>query len=200
MKLASVVVLAASALLIAACSSSPQKQESAEQVAALNKNSAREPAMHASRVFDCKVGNLKLVYDGPGSNYAVGGFSHVYSVKNGTQIRALAYENLEGEYSKLGDQVNQEELEVLFIQQSSTRLSRLQTSPKVGDRCEPGEFGYLESTWKEKVNVKFETVSARVANDMGIKSGEVKTFTCSMSSSTPIECPKSGRYRQGDFR
>lgn len=199
MKLVSLVSIVVPALVLAACSSTPQKTEPANEVAATNQNSAREPAMHAYRGFDCKVGNLKLVYDGPGSNYAVGGYSHVYSVKNGNQVSALAYENLEGENSTLGEQVNGEELEVLFIQQSSSRLSRMQTTPKIGDRCEPGEFGYLESKWKEKVNVKFEKVSARAASDMGIKNGEVVTFTCSMSSATPIQCPKSGRYRQKDF-
>jgi hypothetical protein len=193
------IILIIPILFLAACSSNSAKTESGKPTASVNMIPARTPAMHAYGGFDCTAGNMKLVYDGPGSNYAFGGYSHLYSIKNGNQLKALAYQSEEGENSALGEEIADEKLEVLFAQQSSTKLSKMQTTPKKGDRCQPLEYGYLESKWKEKINIKFEQVSGQVAADFGVKAGEVRTFTCAMSSATPIQCPKSGRYRQNDL-
>ncbi|MBX2994037.1 MAG: hypothetical protein KF681_04430 [Bdellovibrionaceae bacterium] len=182
-------------LSICACSS-PQKATTELASASEASSAQRQPAMHNYAGYDCTSGTLNLRYDGPGSNYAFGGYSNLYVANE----KLAAYESAEeNSQEKLGDEVADQKLEVLFRVESTSTIGKIKSSPRVGERCAPGERSYLSSEFKTHRVIVFEQLSARALAATGLKNGQKVKFSCKESSSTPISCPTSGRYRRDDL-
>lgn len=182
-------------LSLGACSS-PQKKASESASTTEASSAQRQPAMHNYAGYDCKSGALSLKYDGPGSNYAFGGYSNLYVANE----KLAAYESAEeNSQEKLGDDVADQKLEILFRVESTSTIGKIKSSPRVGERCAPGERSYLSSQFKTNRVIVFEQLSARASAATGLKNGQKVKFSCQESSSTPISCPASGRYRRDDL-
>lgn len=72
-------------------------------------------AYHIYASYDCSNSNLELKYDGPGSNYAFGGYSHFYSKNkiNGEILSVLAIES--GFGGSLNESIADEVVGAIFV-------------------------------------------------------------------------------------
>ncbi|WP_413287632.1 hypothetical protein [Bdellovibrio sp. HCB337] len=155
-------------------------------------------AIHLYADYHCKNGNLELNYDGPGSNYAFGGFGHFYITKAGKTISVLSLEDI-SEGDSVGDVVAEEILGVLFDLHNEKATSPITSDKKAGDKCEPGEIDYVHTEWNSTRTIVIKEILPQASQDLGIKAGEKLTFTCQETQDTPITCPDSGQYSEDDL-
>ncbi len=154
-------------------------------------------AIHIYANYSCKSkAGLRLEYDGPGSNYAVGGFSNIY-LKN-SKVGTLAYEPNEDKSTKIGDEIADAKLEVIF-ESHVTATSKPKYDINPGDKCTPEEIDYRHSDFRSVREIKITELSKRAASKLGLKKGQSIKMACKESVDTPITCPATGRYSKDDL-
>ena len=154
-------------------------------------------ALHLYAGYNCKAGSIELKYDGPGSNYAVGGYSNFYA-ENG-EAKFLSYELYDPEEDPsgiIGEEIAGQVTGVLFTTEEYTSITPAKYDIAVGDKCEPNEFDYVSSDWKTKQTVLIQAISEEASNKLGIKKGDKVDFTCDSWQAEPIRCPEGGVYTE----
>lgn len=186
-------------LLATSCATSGISQD--KNVVSNNEVSTQQrmPAMHNYAGSSCSNAQFDLNYDGPGSNYAFGGFSNLYIKKqtdsSGKPLALLAYENIEGDYMKIGEDFGQDRtLQIIFSEIQSKKTSKTKITPKKGQKCTPGEYDYQHAQWNADTVVKIDEISSEASQKTGLKAGSKLNFHCEKSTDTPITCPASGHY------
>lgn len=107
-------------------------------------------AYHVYASYECSNSDLELKYDGPGSNYAYGGYSHFYS-KNAENNEKVSFLAVESRYDgTLGETIVDEVLGVIFNFTDSTITSEVTKSIQPGDQCVPFELDYQHTEWTSK--------------------------------------------------
>lgn len=142
-------------------------------------------AMHAYASYDCAAGKLALRYDGPGSNYAVGGYSHFYlkGQKNGL----LAYEASGSDADEIGSEVGDSgKLEVTFDTVHTRTIGKPVVQPG-GDEC--GSYDHTDS--KTVRTIKITAISEAAAKKLGLKAGSMLRMACKETEDMPSgDCSK----------
>ncbi len=157
-------------------------------------------ATHVYANYSCTNKKFELNYDGPGSNYAFGGYSHLIRKKNdNSKHSVLSYEMLDGEDDVLGEVVGEETVHVLFGTDGLKRTSAVKSDLKVGDTCVPGETDYQHSEWTSIKTIAIIGITPEVAAKFGIKKGDRIKMTCAETQDTPVSCPTGGKYDEGDL-
>jgi hypothetical protein len=191
-----------SILFLSACTSvSKQKNE----VAGSTKAQERKPAAHYYAGFDCTSENIDLKYDGPGSNYAVGGYSNFYANnkkdKDGNRLAVLAYSEPEGRDFKLGEKITDATVEIDFGLDTAQEIpgTSKNSGPKVGDKCEPNDVEYSESEYQVYQKVIINRITTKASKILNLAPKQVITLKCTHTSASPNRCPESGVYGVDDI-
>jgi hypothetical protein len=158
-------------------------------------------AIHIYANYKCQNKNFELNYDGPGSNYAFGGFSHLYSrgVASGERMSALAYELQSQDQSTVGESIGGESLDVIFVMRSYKKMGHGKSNRKAGDSCTPDEIDYKHTEWASRRTIKIKQISPEAAAKFGLKRGDKINLKCEESEDQPLKCPSSGKYTGDDF-
>lgn len=155
-------------------------------------------AIHIYGNYECSNKNIELKYDGPGSNYAVGGYSHFYAKGGNEKDRLLSYEIREDEDSSLGESIGEETLNILFSVADVKKTSDEKSDLKVGDSCEAGEVDYQHIEWTSNKTIEIKDAAA-VAAKLGLKKGDQVQVSCNESMDIPVRCPDTGKYGKDDL-
>jgi hypothetical protein len=141
-------------------------------------------AIHVYADYNCKKGPIDLKYNGPGSNYAVGGYSNFYM--NGEEKGILAYEKLgSDDKEEVGSVVGDHgSLEVTF---ESTNIKNI-TEP-VGVKPVPCEdMDYEHSEWKTIRTIKISAISKMASQKLGLNAGDQIDMDCDETMDVPVSC------------
>lgn len=144
-------------------------------------------ALHVYASYDCSNEKLQFAYDGPGSNYAVGGASNIY-LKSDVHRKdgMMSYENMDGENSQVGEGFGDGKLEIIFSSVNFEQVGEEKTIPVDKKNCVGYE--YEETTYKSVQTIKIDQISALAAAKLGLKAGQVLKFSCDHTSSVPEKC------------
>lgn len=140
--------------------------------------------------YNCHAGKLSLKYDGPGSNYEVGGFSRFYV---GSKVKVLAANSDEGS-KNVGYEVGQEKIGITFEIVKARPIGRPRTQSLKGHRCEPGDIDYDHTDSRASYTVQIKDISSEAQPLTGLKPGQVLTLSCSETQDMPVVCGDNGRY------
>lgn len=170
------------------------------------RGSGRSPAMHLRSHYSCTLKtnvaskSLRLVYDGPGSNYAVGGYSHLYIKQQGseTEESLLAYQNFEEENltDLLNERVGLEKLSLIFsVLSEAPPTTEIIRVPQPGEVCEAGTRDYMSSSYRAQRGIKIDAVNSE-ASQFGLQGGQEFVFDCDVQNDEPYTCGEDGRVPQ----
>ena len=159
-------------------------------------------AMHIYAGSSCKNATLKVNYDGPGSNYAYGGYSNFYAKdSSGKEIKILAQEAIDPidpeDQASIGDIVNKDNgtaLDIIFDISDSKKISESQPSLKAGDSCKPYEIEYQHQAWTTNDTIEIKEISTSASAKLGLKQGDKVQLSCEKTYDIPVRCPESGKY------
>ena len=153
-------------------------------------------AMHVYAGYDCSSPKLNLRYDGPGSNYAVGGYSHL-SLKGSTE-RILSADS-DSDSTDIGSVIAGERLQVEFSVEAVKAVGQSKVDTKVGDKCEANEVDYVHTdSWSIRT-VRIMHISGAAAKHLGLHKGNALKFACAETEDVPVRCPSTGRYGKNDL-
>jgi hypothetical protein len=155
-------------------------------------------AIHVYGDYQCANEKLELKYDGPGSNYAFGGFSNFYTRESKGKVKHLAIEAMDNE-TKIGEVVADSPLDVIFSEVETVVTKRGKTGLKVGDKCEAGELDYNHSEWQSRRIIEINEISQGASEALGLKKGDKIKVKCNDSMDVPVTCPDSGKYGKDDL-
>jgi hypothetical protein len=201
------MMLAVSLGLLAGCST-PNKSTEMNSIVKTDKIifKDRQPATHAYRTSKCSNEKYELNYDGPGSNYLVGGLSNLYLKRikdaQGKMIKLLSYEDTVDTPIKVGHSFDEAGiLHVNFSTIEYKTVGETDVTPKVGSSCTPGETDFLHTAWQEDQLVEINGITKEASNLSGLKVGSQMKFSkCERTTDHPIKCPRSGKYTADDLK
>lgn len=160
-------------------------------------------AMHTYAYYECSNKNLELKYDGPGSNYAIGGFSNFYSenANSPEPVKVLSQQNSpDSPAEALGSETSEGPLELIFSVLNVVKTSHVISDLKVGDSCNPDEFDYQHKEWTSVRMIQIKDLAAPVVAKLGLRKGDVLHLSCQESLDIPVKCPASGKYENDDLK
>lgn len=146
-------------------------------------------AVHFYASYSCTAKNgIKLIYNGPGSNYAVGGYSNFYAPKS--EDRILAYENFDEKgRSTVGEDVGDSgALQITFEFTKVRQVGKPVVTPVDVTDCEGFDYEHTDSRSVRKV--KITGISDAAAKTLKLKANDVLVMSCEDTSDVPVKCDK----------
>lgn len=149
-------------------------------------------ALHVYANYVCQSKNgITLKYDGPGSNYSVGGFSNFYNKNRADKF--LSFENFEGIENSIGDAIGDSgPLHVTFDFVDYRIQGEVKVTPVDPTSCEGYEYEHSE--WNSVRTVKITDISNAASTGLGLKKDSVLIMTCEETMDVPIRCDQTKRY------
>ena len=148
-------------------------------------SSSQAQAIHAYATSSCKNSSKKigLAYDGPGSNYAFGGYYNFYV---GNQKEGILANDESVYQENVGDVVGDNQLQVTFINTDYKKVGKERTDKVV---CSDGEaYAFEHSEWKSIQTVKIKEISRKASKKLKMKAGDSIELLCEETSDVPVDC------------
>lgn len=143
-------------------------------------------AIHVYAYYSCvSEQGLKLKYDGPGSNYAFGGYSNFYG--KDYDLSYLSYENLEDENSSVGEIKDDfDPLHITFEVVENRTQGDVKVEPVDPTKCEG--FEYEHSEWASIRTIKILDISQTASASLELTPGQVLSMKCDETRDVPVRC------------